>query len=597
MICSEKVHVGRSSCLLCRQVSSAGSYILDLRNNLLTVPECKSPCAGCSYSPYPRIWFHATCYDVLLDSFEPSEKPTSDELERFANATSPFYKPQREESKESLTALEGLFSKYARGIIQESFSQDLLKKLPVEVQIIISEFIGPCWYLTVLGETNRLIRLLRTSSESQCTQLSLTREIWMSRIRYRGISYLARLSNKPLGSNGVSGQYCIKPTSNIKRIVMAADCIGLRGIQFMDHDSVPSPDGSPWYEILEAGRSCLEANVEFNGLFVRGVRLVSDDSSPIFRIWSSPSPPKFHPWNFFHVRDNPRLTYVKFSALVQGLLVCCADGKTVGIHGFSGTSKAFRDFVDLMHQRTSKSHRQWIYFPFNENEYIRAAWVRKFKFISGLASNPILLLQTSTGRTVTFGPQYPGQIADQYEYHPLVTNGDSAISGIFHDGLDPTSTSISALGVTCSGRDCAEAGPMPTGAHFEPPPVPSGRGSRSSAWYMTKASLSNLVKVKVCRDKTKPHNPCLGMLLFYGDRHIESIGQICWQHGLTEEILKPMYVEIGYIDERGYIRNIRSDLDDPELVLQTGEWQRLPNHGTIVWWFGRFGDRIITYDD
>lgn len=87
------------------------------------------------------------------------------------------------------------------------------------------------------------------------------------------------------------------------------------------------------------------------------------------------------------------------------------------------------------------------------------------------------------------------------------------------------------------------------------------------------------------------------MLLFYGDRHIESIGQICWQHGLTEEILKPMYVEIGYIDERGYIRNIRSGLDDPELVLQTGEWQRLPNHGTIVWWFGRFGDRIITYDD
>lgn len=45
---------------------------------------------------------------------------------------------------------------------------------------------------------------------------------------------------------------------------MAVDCIGLRGIQFMDHDSVPSPDGSPWYEILEAGRSCLEANVEFN---------------------------------------------------------------------------------------------------------------------------------------------------------------------------------------------------------------------------------------------------------------------------------------------------------------------------------------------
>lgn len=186
------------------------------------------------FNPYLSVWFHAACYDVLENSYKPSKKPTFEELERFADATRPAYKPQLDEHRQAASALEGLFSKHTRCIIQGSFRQELLGQLPVEVIIIIFELIVPCWYLIVLGETRRLIELLREDRESQCSKISLTREIWMSWVNYRGISYAARFSNKPLESIDPTGQYHIRLPRKIKRIAQSVDYIGLRGIQFID---------------------------------------------------------------------------------------------------------------------------------------------------------------------------------------------------------------------------------------------------------------------------------------------------------------------------------------------------------------------------
>ncbi|GMG22278.1 unnamed protein product [Aspergillus oryzae] len=345
---------------------------------------------------------------------------------------------------------------------------------------------------------------------------------------------------------------------------------------------------------------------------MRNIQLLPRNPST-YRAWSSPFPPKFHPWNFYQARCKSRLDYFKIDSHIRGVLVCCANAKTVGIHGFSDTSKAFREFIDLMNRRMSNSYKLWIYFPFNGHEYIKAAWIRKFRICRGPASNPILVvshsflvphswltskLQTSLGRTITFGPQFPARIVDQYEYHPLVRDGDGAISGIFHDGLDPTTQYISEVGVTCNEQyDVGPSTPPPMDTRFEPPAVPPGRGSIASTWYMTKASLKGLVKVQVCRDKEQSHHPCLGLLLFYSDEHIESIGQVRWDHDLNQETARPTYVENGVIDGRDYIKDIRSDIHDTELNMERKAWQKLPEHGIIVWWFSQLGDRITTYND
>lgn len=72
----------------------------------------------------------------------------------------------------------------------------------------------------------------------------------------------------------------------------------------------------------------------------------------------------------------------------------------VGIHGFSGLSKAFREFIALMDRRVSNSSKHWMYFPFNAHENINAAWIRKLRICRGPGSNPILVVSG-----LTLGPQ------------------------------------------------------------------------------------------------------------------------------------------------------------------------------------------------
>jgi hypothetical protein len=207
-------------------------------------------------------------------------------------------------------------------------------------------------------------------------------------------------------------------------------------------------------------------------------------------------------------------------------------------------------------------------------------------------------LQTSLGRTITFGPQFPTCIIDQYEYLPLIKDSDGPISGVFHDGLDPASNYILEFGVTCSHPYLGGAlDLLPMESRLEPPAVPPGRGSIATTWYMTKASLDGLVKMQVCRDKDQPHQPISGLLLFFSDEHIESLGQFRWDYDLSQEICMPMYVEKGTIGGRDYIKNIQSRIHDPGLDIEAGEWQRLPRSGIVVWWFSLLGDNITTYDE
>lgn len=79
----------------------------DLSETLNLVPECKSPCSGCSYKPHPRVWLHPSCYDILMISYKPSEKPTSEELEKLADAIRPSYECQDKNLEKPRRSLKG----------------------------------------------------------------------------------------------------------------------------------------------------------------------------------------------------------------------------------------------------------------------------------------------------------------------------------------------------------------------------------------------------------------------------------------------------------------------------------------------------------
>jgi hypothetical protein len=101
---------------------------------------------------------------------------------------------------------------------------------------------------------------------------------------------------------------------------------------------------------------------------------------------------------------------------------------------------------------------------------------------------------------------------------------------------------------------------------------------------MTKASLNGLIKVQVCRDQKQPHHPISGLLLFFGDEHIESLGQVRWECDTSQEVLLPTYMEKATVDGRDYIKDIRGGTNDPGLDLGEGQWQRLPRAGSMVVW-------------
>jgi hypothetical protein len=63
--------------------------------------------------------------------------------------------------------------------------------------------------------------------------------------RYRGISYLTRLSSESLKISGAFDERHMKLPSKLKQNFLSMDCIGIRQIQWLDQNSHPVTDESP----------------------------------------------------------------------------------------------------------------------------------------------------------------------------------------------------------------------------------------------------------------------------------------------------------------------------------------------------------------
>ncbi|RAQ40597.1 hypothetical protein AFGD_008993 [Aspergillus flavus] len=451
----------------------------------------------------------------------------------------------------------------------------------MEIQTMILEFLGPCWYLIVLGETGRLLEQMRNDHPNQCERLNLAKELYIGRTKYQGKSYISTISNMPLELPSTYDQQHIKPPTYTKRIILSIDHMGIRRLQFLERDSEPLSDGAPCWD----------------GLFVRKISVFAAALESTRKIWSSPELPNLKPWNIHNVQGNRRLNHVKLDAKVRGLIVCCSRGNAIGIYGFTGISKAFESFVELMNQPAQNSQTYWFYFPINNGELITAAWIRKFKDYNSLAWPPALAFKTSLGRDVIFGTHPPIDLNHVYEYQPLVKDGDGAISGIVHNGLDPESKRITEIGVTCNPGCQVEAlGQEPQFGHYKCPEI-RGRSTSITTWYMTKAPLEGLYKVRICRDLEKPHRPCIGLLLYYTKERVESLGQVRWDRDLTYDVLAPINLEIGNINGKDYIKGVQRDTACTQLDSEVGVWQKIPQHGTLVWWFGNLGDKVALYND
>lgn len=107
---------------------------------------------------------------------------------------------------------------------------------------------------------------------------------------------------------------------------------------------------------------------------------------------------------------------------------------------------------------------------------------------------------------------------------------------------------------------------------------------------MTNASLFGLRKVRVCRDEQQPDAPCLGLLLYYDD-YVDSLGQTRLDREISSDISAPICIRSVFCGRRGSVTHVES-ATAAHVYAENDGWQYIPDHGTIIWWFGNLGNRV-----
>ncbi|PWY70741.1 hypothetical protein BO83DRAFT_447567 [Aspergillus eucalypticola CBS 122712] len=492
------------------------------------------------------------------------------------------------------TILEGLSSKHTSCIIAESFKQSFFDKLPPELRRRIAGFVGPCWYLAVLGEAHRLIDCVRQSEKDLDEELDLDEDLWISRIVCQDHWYLSQISNMPIEATEGMEIFHIQPPQTIHKIIASTDQLGVRWIQFLDRETTPTQDQSPWYEIYDVKDFEPRLWVVRGRLIIKRIEIDNDEATRLLpSTWTSPNPPIFHPLKGICQGDlqEAQLHHMKLGPQVEGILVVRTGAYGIfGIHNFSGRNKAFWEFLEQVHARRGPQTNPslyWFYFPLNDQEDILKVWDRRLGHSDGRTNFDGLIVSASISYLISRTDRLGTNILREgYDIR--------SVSGIIHDGMDLRFQRMTVFGVTChSPHDGETRAPVPVRYAIGPPRAHPR--DDLVPWYMTKATLRGVTKVQVCRDRTQSHHPCLGILMFYADGHIESNGQIRWDYGLDEEICGPFVVASGAVNEKDTIKDIRNAEDPVVATVHRGEWKPLPSQGILAWWFSELGDRLVVY--
>lgn len=122
-----------------------------------------------------------------------------------------------------------------------------------------------------------------------------------------------------------------------------------------------------------------------------------------------------------------------------------------------------------------------------------------------------------------------------------------------------------------------------------------GLGFERDAWYMTKAPLKGLVEVQICRNKEQSHHPCIGLLLYYEDQSGRSSRTVPFGSRNFRQNPCANTNPKGRIAGKDYIKNIQGSM--PSDSDMGKGWQEIPASGTVFWWFGEVGDRIVVHSE
>ncbi|CRK19048.1 hypothetical protein BN1708_012501 [Verticillium longisporum] len=429
----------------------------------------------------------------------------------------------------------------------------------------------------------------------------LSQDVYATYKKLEGAVYLQTLGNAPQPGEGMrvfdAGQ-----GHAIQNIYVGYDHLGIRSIRFVlpGHDLPQSLHdcSGVWWTGLARKDGILRIMTRSDGLKVRGLLDTTDSPSARNNIvlgpgWPTPGPdyrlidldtcdfamgtPERLRMSSF---DCNKPTTHGYSAAINGLHIA----KLYAHH--SGASRS--DFGDV---DAVSSSTLWMYMPVEQDEYLKEIWAIK----TSASRTVALMFLTSHERGVIFGG-YILHPKIQLQFHCIYATTNHASRIYFHD-WDPLydEQRIKYFGVDANTTETeiSLAQDQQHRTRYPPsltPSSPPPYTQYNEAWYYTNCRLEDVVEVTCCIDQSAPHQPIIGMLLRYGNRHRACVGQY-----RLDWALDTISVDRSKMLSIGLGRTKRRFLYVAELGLQrlgttdsgSLSWMNIPWHGRLEWWFSQ----------
>ena len=173
------------------------------------VPRCRERCLDCIRYPFPKIWYHPICYEILEATYHPSDELIFSNLGRFAAAIKPMFEPVSTKKRDSRVG----FGRSLQHVYNQHHPKHFQPRLTPETAA----------------------RDSRHHSRDDWTVLVLD---------------YPRRASLAAGTHGTERRHPMYPARSHPRRV--------------DPITTPRLDQSPWYNVLEAEHSHPEAYVSFD---------------------------------------------------------------------------------------------------------------------------------------------------------------------------------------------------------------------------------------------------------------------------------------------------------------------------------------------
>ncbi|KIW21939.1 uncharacterized protein PV07_12651 [Cladophialophora immunda] len=579
------VHFSDASCILCHETIASldEAQLLDRSVRRIKVVQCPPLCLLCTQSPQARTWCHLSCLSILIWTLGDDNVPNHDDLLSYGTLTRPRWKERRLAIYNDGNSVEQCTS-----ALRKMFSVKLVDRMPREIVLGIVKLLGPVC-LSAIREFRSHISALRRKPLGAKISLDPSRVVYRTTFRFRGNSYISMISNQYDGRENLRKLRGRLRTDRC-RVAVSFDEIGVRNIRIFGPGASTIPaDGSPWYYITDSSSQVVFEGFT-DGLILRDIRRKFVSNFYDSFLWDTTNPPTINIKNFFSASStgasHSRFRFVPFNAEAYMLTVHCRSQKILGI--------CAHDLVDLHPScgicdiYVREKNVQRLCFPVNAREKIQGIWIRTPKLVS--TKDRSIIVETTRSRVRTFG-LYSRINHDGFEFHSLLGRTDGFVDGIYYNALEGRCDYVTELGVICSSanQSLAEVVTLPNLPAFYDSPT------RSLDWYLSAAPLDNLRSLRFSYDEKSPS--CTGVLLVYHDGSQDVLGQLFWDRlisskDISRENTRYYNITMGKLHCVQW-KEVDSDVEPLSDNSNGDNWRSIPETGTIRWWFGRLGNRIV----